>query len=447
MDCDAVVVGGGFAGVTAARELGSRGLHTVLLEARDRLGGRTWTTEFAGETLEMGGTFIHWRQPHVWTEMTRYGLSIADNRGNSLTFDVLLSGKPLRRVSPEEAARAAAKADEVFNEFVSSPVDRAALPRPYDPLYNPALLERDRLSMQDRLDEMGLSASDQELISRPLASMAGSPLNEAGLTPVLRWLALAEWDMEKWDEETRYRPEGSTISLIQAIVSDGEIEVRLSTPVSAVEVTDDGVRVTTRSGEVVSAPVGVMAIPGNCWPTVEFSPALPQSHREVAAMGLGKPQQDRVFVRARSSIGRISVNLPGGEPLQSFSTVKELDGETQLIQGANANPSLDVHDKDQVAETIQRYVPEIEVLEVFGHSWGADEFARGANTFYRPGQLRYLADLQQPLGRLAFAGADIASGYFGNMDGAIESGLRAAQQCLQAARHSRKGGASALVSA
>ena len=79
-----IVIGGGFCGVTAARELGQRGYDVTLLEARNRLGGRTFTAEFAGEATDMGGTWIHWQQPHVWSEMQRYGLKLKETPGAQL---------------------------------------------------------------------------------------------------------------------------------------------------------------------------------------------------------------------------------------------------------------------------------------------------------------------------------------------------------------------------
>ena len=61
------------------------------------------------------------------------------------------------------------------------------------------------------------------------------------------------------------------------------------------------------------------------------------------------------------------------------------------------------------------------------HDWNADEFSRGTWMAYRPGQvMRHASGLQRPEGRLAFAGSDLASGWAGWIDGAVESGHRAA---------------------
>jgi monoamine oxidase len=68
---DVIVIGGGFAGVTAAREAALRGRSVLLLEARDRLGGRTWNASWAGTSIEYGGAWVHWHQPHTWSEITR----------------------------------------------------------------------------------------------------------------------------------------------------------------------------------------------------------------------------------------------------------------------------------------------------------------------------------------------------------------------------------------
>src|SRR3954465_1753725 len=84
---DAIVIGGGFAGVTAGRGLGFRGRRGGVLggrrrprggarATRDRLGGRTWTTRWAGHQIEYGGGWVHWHQPHTWSEITRAGVTV-----------------------------------------------------------------------------------------------------------------------------------------------------------------------------------------------------------------------------------------------------------------------------------------------------------------------------------------------------------------------------------
>ena len=76
---DTIVIGGGFAGVTAAREASLRGLKTLLVEAQPRLGGRTLTLDLAEHQLDVGGTWIGWGQPHVWAEVMRYELAIEES--------------------------------------------------------------------------------------------------------------------------------------------------------------------------------------------------------------------------------------------------------------------------------------------------------------------------------------------------------------------------------
>ena len=71
-DIDVAVVGAGFAGLIAARELSSHGVEVTVLEGRDRTGGRTWVDERLGTELELGGTWVHWLEPHVWSEINRY---------------------------------------------------------------------------------------------------------------------------------------------------------------------------------------------------------------------------------------------------------------------------------------------------------------------------------------------------------------------------------------
>src|SRR5690242_10982505 len=124
---DVVVIGAGFAGLIAARELGHAGLDVLVLEARDRVGGRTWTDRRLGHDLELGGTWVHWVQPHTWAEMTRYGREIT--RSPAVEEAYWLGAGDARRTGTldEFMALIAAGQQAIVDDV------RAAIPRGIDP--------------------------------------------------------------------------------------------------------------------------------------------------------------------------------------------------------------------------------------------------------------------------------------------------------------------------
>ena len=62
---DVIVVGVGYCGLTAARNAAAEGLKVLLLEGRDRIGGRSWSSNIDGYPFEMGGTWVHWGQSNT----------------------------------------------------------------------------------------------------------------------------------------------------------------------------------------------------------------------------------------------------------------------------------------------------------------------------------------------------------------------------------------------
>ncbi|EQB50604.1 flavin containing amine oxidoreductase [Colletotrichum gloeosporioides Cg-14] len=130
---DIIVIGAGFAGLTAARDLSLQGLSVLLLEARDRIGGRTWTAKGQNDDYEMGGGWVHHLQPHVWSEMSRYGLSATEKSSDTgqdspLNIDGNLQGMQ------EAGASFTPLAAAFFN--VDSHSGRIVMPQPTQPLFN-----------------------------------------------------------------------------------------------------------------------------------------------------------------------------------------------------------------------------------------------------------------------------------------------------------------------
>jgi monoamine oxidase len=426
---DVIVVGGGFAGVTAARELGQRGQRTLLIEARDRLGGRCFTSSFAGEQVEMGGTKVHWLQAHVWAEITRYGIPIyewpqAENyvmpRGSELV------SYPRDEVLP--------RLDELWERYMEGM--REAFDQPFNPLLREeAVRALDRLSLRDRLDQLGLSQEDEDwLAGGRLSWLGGGPMELNSFTTIARQWALAGWNSQLFsDIHHRYALEPGSIALVEALVRDAQAEVRLSSPVSRIVHGGDAVHVTTRAGDRFSAAVGVVAVPVNVWPFITFSPPLSASRLAAAQEGIGVPHGYKVWVHVRGTFGPLSIQTRPGSTFQGLMTGKILE-DGQLLVAIGANPSMDVGNDEQLRHALSDLLPDAEIVELSAHDWAKDEFSRGAWPHMKPGQLtKYLRELQQPQGRLVFATSDIASGWHGYIDGAIESGITAARHALELA--------------
>ncbi|CAF4969110.1 unnamed protein product [Rotaria sp. Silwood1] len=115
---DVIIIGAGFAGLIAARELSLRGRKVLIIEAKNRIGGRTFTTQLENQNFEIGGTWIHWSQPHVWTEITRYGLSLTESKGTTANrMSILLdNGTKLKEVQMTDYWLAMAKAMEKYSD-------------------------------------------------------------------------------------------------------------------------------------------------------------------------------------------------------------------------------------------------------------------------------------------------------------------------------------------
>ena len=412
---DAIVVGGGFAGVTAARELARSGSRVVLLEARDRLGGRTWTSSFGGQQVEMGGTWVHWHQPHVWAELTRYGLELAESP----------SAPRVRSVEGEHDAVELFAGLGAANARVCHDA-QAVLPRPHEPLSGD-VAAIDGLSIADRMDEAAVDEPQAAWLRSLWETSASAYLDEVGLAAALRWFALAGFSYDLMiDCVSRYKIARGTRALVEAIAGDGGAEIRLDSPVATVEHDDRRVAVRLRDGSTLEAAVAVIALPLNVLGSVAFDPPLSAGKREAAAAGQAS-HGTKIWVRARGGVERAAIGAPG-TAVNYMQPEYRVDGDTLLVGFGPDSGLLDPGDESAVLAAAARLYPDEELVAAHGHDWVADEFARGTWSMYRPGQLTgSLRELQRPDGRVVFAGSDVANGWNGFIDGAIESGLRAAR--------------------
>jgi pseudooxynicotine oxidase len=420
MSPDVVVIGGGFAGVTAAREVARHGRSVTLLEARDRLGGRTWSAPWNGWQIEYGGAWVHWHQPHTWSEITRAGLEV------SLSDDTEVASW---YVDGDRRSGTIAARDAIVRRGWDLFVDgvEQALPLPHDPLHAIDRLARfDRLSIADRIDELDLDEEERAVLSAELESLAHSPIDDAGAVSVLRWHALSGYSLALTQfTGGRVTMVGGTGALLDAIARERPFETRLSAPVAAVRRSGGGVEVEARDGSLIAAQTAIVALPINALGAIEFTPALAEDKQ--AAIALGQASRGiKIFIHARGE-ARLQNAIRSGHPFGYVGTDELLDDGSQVLIGFGPDAEQCRPEDDAgMRAALASILPGYDLVTATAHDWLGDEFSRGTWAIHRPGWYEHHhAAMQEPEGRVLLAGSDIANGWAGFIDGAIETGIRA----------------------
>ncbi|KAF9630162.1 flavin containing amine oxidase [Lasiodiplodia theobromae] len=245
---DVIVIGAGYAGLTAARDLTTQGRTVLLLEARDRIGGRTWNTTINGFTYEMGGTWIHWHMPHIYREVSLYGLQddfiVTQTPGGKEDYCTLITGDRRTNISHEEE----------------------------------------------------LSPTERSMLEAIILQMAGGPLETIGFLDALRWWALGGHTATGLNDiglTTRLRSGQSALArrMFDHAKSTGRLSYAFSTAIAGVdqERGNEGVvEVRPRSGGGAGwqARQAICTVPLNVLQAVSFTPAL--SGLKRAAIGIGQ---------------------------------------------------------------------------------------------------------------------------------------------------------------
>jgi pseudooxynicotine oxidase len=366
---------------------------------------------------------VHWHQPHTWSEITRAGLDV------ELSDEAEAAGW---YVDGQRRGETIAERDAIARRGWDSFVDgvRTALPKPHDPLFVIGeLASFDRLTIAERLEALELGDEERDVLTAELESLAHAPLTDAGAVSVLRWHALAGYSLELTQFAAgRVTIAGGTRALLEAIATAAIFERRLSVSAVAVAQRNGRVEVQTREGDGFLARAVVVAVPINALPGIDFEPSLPES--KLRAISRGQASRGiKIFIHARGEPARQSTIRPG-HPFGYLGTEIVFEDGTQLLIGFGADASdCDARDLRGVQRALDEILPGYEVLDATAHDWLADEHSRGTWAIHRPGwYAHHHAAMQTAEGQVILAGSDIANGWAGFIDGAIESGLRAGER-------------------
>jgi monoamine oxidase len=442
LKAEAIVVGAGVAGLVAARELERRGIETVVVEARERVGGRLLRAPVGeDEGVELGGQWVGPGQDAALGLLAELELETFPtfDRGRSV---LELGGKRKRyrgtipRLGPLVLADVALTRRRL--ERLARTVPPAA---PWDA---PAAAELDRRTLGEWLE-----ATMRTTQARAMIRVAGRTIwgaepewmsllhalfyvrSAGGLDPLIEVRGGAQQD----------RIVGGSQLIAERLAAELRSSPLLGAPVESIEAGTNGVRIRAAGEELRAARV-IVAVPPPLRASISFAPELGPPWSEVAAMipqgrlvkcAAVYPEpfwrEQGLSGEALSDLGPASLTFDNSPPSGSPGIL------LGFVGGADAEAHAKLEPRERRAAVLAGFA------RLFGHraaaprtfieqDWGEEPWSAGGPTYVVPpgGWLRAGRGLAEPCGAIHWAGTETADRWAGFIDGAIRSGRRAAAE-------------------
>ncbi len=447
LERDVVIVGAGPSGLTAAYELQKAGKSVAVLEARDRVGGRTWTETMDGATIEIGGQWISPDQTALYSLIGELGLE---------TFERHKQGKSVYRTAEGESIRyegedfpVAESTVSEMNKLIGLLNDLSAQMDPDHPWNHPQAQELDKISFHHFLAQH----SDDEVACQNVGLfIAGGMLTKpahtfSALQAVLMAASAGSFDnLVDEDFILDRRIVGTMQGVSKALAARLEEGVLfLDNPVLRLERSEDGVTAHGKDLSVKARKV-ILAIPPNLYSRISYEPPLPRKqhithqHQSMGLVIKVHAVYDTPFWREEglsgtcfgptSLVQEIYDNTYHGEStgtLVGFVSDVKADEVFALNEGER---------KQHILKAMAEYLgPKALEPKVFYLSdFGSEEWTRGAYaTSYDLGGLYRFGPAQNDnVGPIYFSSSDLAGEGYQHVDGAVRMGRRTAARIVAA---------------
>jgi putrescine oxidase len=444
---DVAVIGAGVTGLTAADRLSAAGKSVIVLEARDRVGGRLWTDVIDGQLREIGGQWVSPDQTALIDMLRDLGLETypryrdgdsvyvtRDGEARRFTGDIFPAGER----TESEIARLVELLDKLTAE-----VDPAA------PWAHPRAKEFDHVSFRGWLEQQSDDAEARDNVALFIAeAMLTKPAHAFSLLQALLMAASAGSFSNLVDAD--FILDERVVGGLQQVplrLADrlGPDAVRLASPVTAVEWDESGA--TVRSGAVVVRARHVLvAVPPNLHDRIRFAPPLPalrqqlQQHQSLGLVIKVHATYETPFWRSAGLSG--TAFSPYQVVHEAYDNTNHGESRGTLVGfvAAETADALLRMEPDQrrtrILDSLAAYYgPEARrPLTYYESDWAAEEWTQGAYaaSFDLGGLTRY-GELQlQPVGPLRFGTSDLAGLGYQHVDGGIRVGHRLADDVLAA---------------
>ena len=439
-------MGAGLSGLACARRLAREGRDVLVLEARDRVGGRTYSAPLGSDVIDLGGQWIGPGQIRVRRLADELGVEtfpqhhhggkVLDLDGRVRTYQGTI---PRLGIPSLLALEVTIRRLEALRKRV--PTDA--------PWTAPRAERLDGQTLEDWLRSRPLPPAAREMVAIATRAIFAAEPAELSFLHFLAYLnhggglmRLAQ--VEGGAQERRLV--GGVQQLSRRLADELGERVLLEAPVTAIEQSADGVRVESRRGQVHADRV-VVALPPALAGRIHYAPALP-SRRDLLSqrMPMGSALKvvaayERPFWRERGLSGE-AVSDRG--PLRLVMDDSSHDGSQAALVGfflgrtAAAFSGRPEARRQAALESLARFFgPEARrPIAYVDQDWVAEPYSRGCYVGnFGPGVWTTLGEaLREPCGRIHWAGTETAREWMGYFEGALEAGERAALELLDPSR-------------
>jgi len=445
--CDVVIIGAGPTGLSAARRLRKAGRSVIVLEARDRVGGRTWTEHIDGQMYELGGQWISPDQTALLDLVAELGKETYPRYRDGDSVYIAPDGT--KTVYSGDLFPVGESTQSEMERLIGILDGLAARIGPKAPWDAPDAAELDSISFHHWLRQQ----SDDELACENIGLfIAGGMLTKpatafSALQAVLMAASAGSFTHLVDDHFILDRRVVGGMQSVSVQMADelGTDTVRLNQPVRRIDWSEEGVTVSTDE-LTVRATEAIIAVPPNLYSRISYDPPLPrlqQIFHQHQSMGLVIKVHATYNTPFWREQGLSGTGFGAGRLVQEVYDNTNYGEEQGTLVGfisdvrADAMWALDEDSRrQQILQSLAEFLgPQALEPEVFYLSdFGAEEWTRGAYaTSYDLGGLHRWGRYQnEPVGPLRFASSDIAAEGYQHVDGAVRIGTATAESILNA---------------